>query len=562
MRGRLGDWLDDRSGYRALVHRALGEPVTGGARWAYVFGSAMAMIFVIQIATGLLLALFYSPSSQEAWGSVYFLQTQISLGWFVRGLHHWGSSAMVVLLIAHILQVFSFGAYRAPRELGWWTGLALLFITLGFSLTGYLLPWDQKGFWATRVVTAITGTLPLVGGWLKGVMLGGNDFGNLTITRFFGFHVFILPALLMMFLVVHIVLFRRHGVTPRWDRKPADLAATTEPFWPRQLTLDMVFGGGVVAVLVWLSIRHHGAPLDAPADPASNYVARPEWYFLWLFEMLKVLPGRFEGIGIMAFVLIGMIFLAALPIADRARTRSPRDRWPHFMIAAALLSVVVGLTARSLIADARDPAVQKQREQADAAAQRAFALADKGIPPGGPDELYLNDPRERGKRLFVSQCQTCHSYGGKGGGNAPDMKGFMTRAWVRGAIDDPTRPEYFGHSKVEGMEKTDATPAELDVLTDYTLSLGGLAPEPKTGADVYEDKGCQTCHARAGEDPRTGLSLTGYGTRPWIAHMIRRPDTPENYGALNRMTVFEGKLTDAQIDDVITFLLSPPGAEH
>lgn len=560
--GRFADWLDNRSGYRAFVHHALDEPVNGGARWAYVFGSALATVFILQIVTGLLMALFYSPSAQEAWGSVYFLQTQISLGWFVRGLHHWGSSAMVVLLIVHLLQVFTFGAYRAPRELGWWTGLALFFVTLGFSLTGYLLPWDQKGFWATRVVTAITGSLPWMGGWLKRLMLGGNDFGNLTITRFFGFHVFILPALLMVFLVVHIVLFRRHGVTPRWDRKPQELSATTEPFWPRQLTLDVVFASGVVAVLVWLTVHHHGAPLEAPADPASNYVARPEWYFLWLFEMLKVLPGEFEGIGILAFVLFGAAFLFALPLADRARTRSPRDRWPHFVVAAALLTVVVGLTARSMIIDAGDPDIQKQREHADAAAQRAFALAKQGIPPGGPDELYLNDPLERGKRLFVSKCQTCHSYGGTGGGNAPDMKGFMTRDWVRGVIADPTRPEYFGGSKVEGMEKADATAAELDVLTDYTLSLGGFAPEPKTGGDLFEDKGCQTCHARADENPRTGLSLTGYGTRPWIAHMIRRPDTPENYGALNRMTVFEGKLTDAQIDDVITFLLTLPGAEH
>jgi quinol-cytochrome oxidoreductase complex cytochrome b subunit len=560
--GRFADWLDNRSGYRAFMRHALDEPVAGGARWSYVFGSALATLFVIQIATGLLLALFYSPSAKEAWGSVYFLQTQITLGWFVRGLHHWGSSAMVVLLICHLLQVFSYGAYRAPRELGWWTGLVLLFVTLGFSLTGYLLPWDQKGYWATRVVTAITGTLPVVGSWARSILVGGNDFGNLTITRFFGFHVFILPAMLMGVLAIHIVLFRRHGVTPRWNRKPEELTRTTEPFWPRQLTYDAIFAAAIFAVVTWLTISHHGAPLDAPADPASNYVARPEWYFLWLFEMLKVLPGRFEGIGILAFLLLGAVFLAALPLADRAQTRSPRDRWPHFVIASALVGVVVALTAHAKIGDSRDPQVRKQREQADVAAERAFALAAQGIPPGGADDLYLNDPAERGKRLFATQCATCHAYGGKGGDSAPDLKGFPGRAWVRGAIEDPTRPQYFGRSKVEGMEKTDATKEQLDLLTEYTLSLGGFVPEPKGGADLYEETGCQVCHARAGEDPRTGLSLNGYGTRPWIAHMVRRPDLPENYGAQNRMTVFEGKLTDTQIDDVITFLLAPPGAEQ
>jgi ubiquinol-cytochrome c reductase cytochrome b subunit len=553
---QLGDWLDQRSGYRALTRHALEEPVVGGARWAYVFGSALAFLFVLQAVTGILLALYYSASTQEAWGSVYFLSTSVTLGWFVRGLHHWGSSAMIVLLVAHLLQVFVYGAYRAPRELAWWTGLFMLFVTLAFSLTGYLLPWDQKGFWATRVVTSIVGTFPFVGSWLKTTLQGGNDFGNLTLTRFFGFHVFFLPAALTVVLAAHVYLFRRHGVTPRWSRSRAELEAATEPFWPRQLTYDLIFATLVVAVLVFQTLRHHGAPLEAPADPASSYPARPEWYFLWLFELLKVLPGRFEGVLVLGFSLATALFLAALPLVDRAPSASPRGRWPHFLVALVIAGVVGGLTLKSKIEDARDPGVAVQERAAAEETRRAFTLAAKGIPPGGASDLYLNDPLERGKRLFAAQCQSCHAIDGRGGTSAPDLSGYLSRAWVRGVIADPTQPRYFGRTKVTGMDPTDATPEELDVLTDFVLALADK-PEgpPGRGLDLYEEKGCHTCHALGKEDPLPGPTLAGYGSRAWIVGAILHPAAASYYGDQNQMPEFAGKLTDEQVDDLLVYIM-------
>src|SRR4051812_1893737 len=157
LRNQLADWLDHRTGYRAIVHEALEEPIPGGARWRYVFGSALSTVFVIQVATGILLMLSYSPSSSTAWGSVYYISYRMDFGWFVRGVHHFGSQGMIVLLALHLLQVLWAGAYRAPREVNWWFGMVLMFVTLGFSLTGYLLPWDQKGYWATKVATNIMG---------------------------------------------------------------------------------------------------------------------------------------------------------------------------------------------------------------------------------------------------------------------------------------------------------------------------------------------------------------------------------------------------------------------
>ena len=167
----------------------LDEPVTGGARWAYVFGSALTLVFVLQLVTGLLLMTVYAPSATTAWASVHYISNRLAGGWIIRGLHHFGSQAMVVLLGAHLLQVAIFGAYKRPREMNWFLGLALLAVTLGFSLTGYLLPWDQKGYWATRVATNIAGTTPGIGAWVQQLMQGGPEYGSLTLTRFYSLHV-------------------------------------------------------------------------------------------------------------------------------------------------------------------------------------------------------------------------------------------------------------------------------------------------------------------------------------------------------------------------------------
>jgi ubiquinol-cytochrome c reductase cytochrome b subunit len=521
-----------------------------------VYGSALALTFAIQVVTGVLLALFYSPSTTTAWGSIHYIEHDVLLGWLVRGLHHYGSSAMVILVVLHMFQAFVFRAYARPREINWWTGLVLFGIVLGFSVTGYLLPWDQKGFWATRVVTSVAGAIPMIGTWLETTLQGGNDLGNLTLTRFFGFHVFILPALLGLFMVIHIAVFRRHGVTVRPGRGPKEVALRTEPFWPRQVTYDVVFFACILAIVGAITIARHGASLEAPADPTAGYPARPEWYFLWLFELLKIVPGGFEGIAMLGLVVAMAVFLALLPLVERRPLTPARSRWPHFVTASGIATAVLTLTLIPIIQDASDASIAEQDALAERQAKRAFELAEKGIPPGGASELYLNDPLERGKRLFAAQCQNCHRLGTKGGDSAPDLTGIMTLAWVRAVTKDPSQPRFFGRTTVTGMPVTDVEPAELDKLAAYQLSLGGALPAPVGGADLFEESGCQTCHARAGEKPRMGPSLAGYGSRAWILGAIKSPDSPAYYGDQNKMPVFAGKLTDAQLDDVVTYVLS------
>ena len=275
-------WLDDRTGYAGFIHEALYERVPGGARWRYVWGSTLVFTFSVQLITGFFLWTAYSPSANTAWESVYYIQNEMTFGSVVRGLHHFTAQLMIVLMAVHLVQVIIDGAYKAPREVNFWLGLVLMQIVLGLSLTGYLLPWDQKGYYATQVSTKIMGNAPLVGQQAQELIQGGPKYGHHTLTRFFALHAGLLPASLIAFLGLHLYVFRRHGLTVK---DPKHAPETT--FWPDQVLKDGVACLAVLLLVLGLSIWK-GAELAAPANPSENYAAaRPEWYFLFLFRFLK-----------------------------------------------------------------------------------------------------------------------------------------------------------------------------------------------------------------------------------------------------------------------------------
>ncbi|MCC7086796.1 MAG: cytochrome b N-terminal domain-containing protein, partial [Pirellulales bacterium] len=322
----LFHWLDHRTGYREFIQEALYERIPGGARWRYVWGSTLVFAFVTQAITGIFLWMAYSPSAQTAWESVYYIQHEMSGGWLLRGIHHFMAQAMVVLLVLHLMQVVIDGAYRAPREINFWLGLVLMLIVLGLSLTGYLLPWDQKGYWATRVATNLMGIAPGVGPELQKVVVGDSEYGHHTLTRFFALHAGVLPALLVAFLVLHVALFRRHGIC---YKQPAKKPDTT--FWPDQVFKDAVVCLVVLAVVLLLTIHFKaqaivggeanwsqmGAELGSPADSTTPYDARPEWYFLFLFQFLKLFEGmgergEFLGAIVVPSVVFGLMCLMPL----------------------------------------------------------------------------------------------------------------------------------------------------------------------------------------------------------------------------------------------------------
>ena len=395
-----GFW-DRRTGWTLLKQTLFLEPLPGGSRWAAAFGSLLLFTFVVQLVTGVLLSMNYAPSEKAAWASVNFIQHEVPLGGLIRAVHHWGSSAMVVLLLVHLVQVFVWGAYKPPREFTWMTGVLLLFCTLGLAFTGYLLPWDQKAYWATKVGLGIAGTVPGIGDGLRTSLQGGDEIGNLTLTRFFTIHGFILPGLVVGLVVVHLYLFRRHGVTPPWWRTETQLAAEAEPFWPKQALKD-----GVLALVFLVGLGlwayYRPAPLEEEADPAKFYEARPEWYFMFLFQLLSYLKGPYEVVG--TFILPSAFFLILFfwPFLDRLLVWEQPHRNPvRRPVAVGLLTLgTAGLIGLTVFAITHDVPMRLPVQVA--------AKETKPTATAGPIQLLEI------AKLYSTNCQACHGVDGSG----------------------------------------------------------------------------------------------------------------------------------------------------
>jgi ubiquinol-cytochrome c reductase cytochrome b subunit len=578
---QLADWIDDRTGLRDLMKEALDEPIPGGASWRYVFGSALTVTFMVQVFTGLLLMTSYSPSSAMAWASVFYISHEMWCGWFIRGVHHFAAQAMVVLLVLHLLQVLWAGAYRQPREFNWWFGMALMFLTLGFSLTGYLLPWDQKGYWATKVATNIMGGAPIAGTYLQKILVGGPDYGNQTVTRFYGLHVGVLPTLLVLCLAIHIALFRRHGITPPRgaEKRP------TATFWPEQLFMDTLFSAAVLGIVIFLVLAEGGANLDAPADPSSSdYPARPEWYFLSLFQMLKLFPGSREVIGTIVIPTALLVVMLILPLLDRILP----TKIAHFLACGFVFAVVGGagyLTFQAMQSDSADTAFQASRKKADEARRRAIYLAsspDAGIPPDGSAYILRRDPLTVGRSLLDQRCLVCHVFDGKGSGTqtASDLAGFGSRGWVRGLLENPKSPAYFGKvAKFDGMaewkKSSKLSPKQLDDVADFVASFAAI-PDGTTTDDWLNSAGvsdhpglapfqkeCGQCHVIDGLSEggtRDAPRLFAWGSPHWITRMIRKPRSSDRYGFLdekqeNQMPAFgPDQVTSSDLDVLVRYL--------
>ena len=212
MTTRIGNWLDERVGWRGIWQAIFLRKIPK-VNWFFTLGSASLFVALTQVITGILLTLYYVPTPDHAYDSVQYITNQVAGGWFIRGIHHWGASAMVVLVFLHMLRVIFYGAYKFPREITWLTGVVLLIVTIGFGFTGYLLPWDQKAFWATIVGTRIAGTPPLIGDWILRVMRGGEELSAITLARFFGVHVWVLPTALIVLILIHLYLVIRLGIS-------------------------------------------------------------------------------------------------------------------------------------------------------------------------------------------------------------------------------------------------------------------------------------------------------------------------------------------------------------
>ena len=421
--GRLFDWLDRRVGIRGLLHEALDEPIPGGARLAYVFGSGLLLIFISQVVTGVFLSLYYVPSADHAHTTVAYIVKEAAAGSFLRSLHAYGSSAMLIVLVLHIAQTILFGSYKGTREILWLSGCVLFALILSMSFTGYLLPWDQEAYFATAVGTNILGEVPWIGIPLERLVRGGTDIGTLTVSRFFVAHVFLLPAAIFGFIAAHVYLFRKAGAAgPPTPPEPS----TVEPFFPRQVVMDVTCGLLIIGSVGFLSILWP-ASLGPEANPAdTRFLPRPEWYYIPVFQWLKYWEGSLAFVGIVVIPGLLAVLFAGLPFLDRTDERRPLRRpWVVGIFFAALLGLL-SLAITSYRADAQDPAVAEQLA-AQEEATRQYMEA-----PFEPEDASLlgaalttADPLlTRGKVLYESEfCDACHGSDGLGTAGGPPLTG-------------------------------------------------------------------------------------------------------------------------------------------
>lgn len=557
----IADWFDERTGYRAGLASALDEEVLGGARFAYVFGSVLTFLLVLQMTTGVFLAMYYSPSATDAWASVAFLNDQVSAGWFVRGLHSHGASAMVIVSGLHLFQVAVFGAYKKPRELNWIVGVLMLALILAFALTGYLLPWDQTGYWATQVATGIAGTAPLAGQQMQEAMQAGNGYGNLTITRFFALHVFVLPALMIGLTALHIALFRKHHQTPPWWLDEKELKRRTQPFWPDQLFKDILAMAFVFAILIIVNFQTHGAPLDAPADPSTAFDARPEWYFRPLFQGLKYFHGILEVIvALGAPVVVGGVLLA-LPFVDRGPSNNPKKRLPYLAVLAIGFAVAAGLTMVSYLEDRGSEEFQEAHAVAHESSLKARALAKKyGVPPQGGAAVFTLEPGYLGKKLFDRDCAGCHA-GKVTDRQGPEiLAGFNSRQYISDLLRNPSANRFFGATKLDVMKPVTEKGEDFAALVELVYAQTG-AEDVDTelagkGQTLFDDGSCSDCHSIdwvTEED--VGPNLGKRGAPDMLREFIVNPGHLRWYGEKNEMPANQGKYNDAELDELVNYLV-------
>jgi ubiquinol-cytochrome c reductase cytochrome b subunit len=473
-RQRLYRWIDRRTGIGHLLHEALDEPIPGGARWAYVFGSVLLFLFISQTITGIFLALYYVPSADRAHTTVAYIVKEVTGGSFLRSLHAYGSSAVVIVVLLHLTQTYVYGAYKGRRELLWISGCVLFALMLAMAFTGYLLPWDQKAYFATTVGTNMATDVPFVGSWLKRFMRGGNEMGTLTVSRFFVAHVFLLPAALIGFIAMHVYLFRKAGAAGPPSEDPVHPRLPTQRFYPRQVVMDTIVA--LLMILV-LGLLAHFAPteLGPKANPAdTQYVPRPEWYYLPIFQWLKYWRGPYAIIGIVAIPALTAALLIFVPFIDRRLERRP---WRRPVAVGVFLLILGGFVTMGLMSvrdDRRDPSiakqVAKQREETEQFMREPFE-PEPAIGSLAAANVALSDPlAAAGKKIYEGEsCDACHGENGIGTSAGSKLAGAPAQKpaeELSNLLRHPTAKMLEGE-----MKPVDLSDEDLKALVAYIKSL-------------------------------------------------------------------------------------------
>ncbi|MES2391189.1 MAG: cytochrome b N-terminal domain-containing protein [Acidobacteriota bacterium] len=418
-------WVEARLGLGAPVVEAMVHEVPEStASWWYVFGSAATVLLVLQVMSGILLGLVYSPSAGHAWASLEFLNHSVKLGWFLRALHGWGSDFMIAVVLIHMVQVFLFGAYKFPRELTWIIGVLLLLLTLGMAFTGQVLRFDQDAYWGLGIGASIVSRVPVIGGALVNLMLGGPIIGGPTLTRFFALHVFIIPGLLLAFVGLHLWMVLRLGIN-EWPMPGRLVSKTTYDAQYKKLTHDTgiafvpdgAWKDGIFAAAILLSVMacafYFGpfGPTGQPDPTIIQTAPKPDFAFLWIYAVLAYLPPSMETPVLFIAPVLGIGAMLLLPLLSPEGEKHWSKR-PLAVLMVAVIAVTLSIFTRlgtytpwSPIMDAwsHDPIPAKCLEhRTPLERQGALVLQDK-------------------------QCRDCHSLGGSGGLRGPALDGIASR---------------------------------------------------------------------------------------------------------------------------------------
>ena len=520
--GEFIDWLDSRTGIRTARKHLLDEPLPAGVGWWFVTGSILIMLLTVQLITGVVLTFYYVPSPEFAYDSVRYIMERVTFGRVLRGLHFFGASFIVVAAVIHMLRVVALGSYKKPREVTWITGVVLLLVILGFALSGYLLPWDQKAYWATTVTINIARSGPL-GQYVAGVMQGGTTLGSLTLLRWYAAHVFLLPGALIAFVVAHLYLMRRHGISGAL--RPVE--GPSKPFYPDHALKDTIAGGLVFALLLTAAVMFE-PPLDAIADPTdASYVPRPEWYFLSLFQLLKYFPGPLEPLATMVIpgLIVGLLFM--LPFLDSRADRHPMKR-P--LVTGGFALIGAGIMALTYLGYKDTPA------HANPAHWTPLAMAGR--------EIAQNE-----------RCVSCHRAGGVANPIA-ETRASRDPEWLLSHVRDP---EVIAPG-VRPLPPTGGLgPAHAQAILAYMKKsrAGGpdpMVPEPERRAALVFGSYCAGCHMLDGEGGASAPDLSRVGvTRDaeWLRDWITEPTAVDPFA---NMPSFGGVLNDEQMDAIVAYL--------
>lgn len=541
-------------GLLTVIKRFLGEPMPKGVNWLQTFGSSLLALILVQIVTGILLALYYSPNAGAAYDSVKYIETHVIFGHVIRGMHYFAASAMMILLLIHGARTFFYGAYKRPRQWTWVFGVVLLVLVVGFAFTGYLLPWDMKAYFATKVGINIAKMTPVIGAYLVSILQGGAEMGTITLSRFYALHVIVLPLSLILIVGLHLFYIRLHGPTP-------SALSTDRPveyvnrFYPMQLYRDSLVAFVVIGTVVLLAIEY-GAPLEQRADPTStSYVPRPDWYFYALFQLLKFFEGRFEIVG--AILLPGAFFtlLLLLPFIDRNPARDLIKRPLASGLGATAVTGVVLLTVMGAVTG------EKARSKSE----------DTVTVEGEVEEIFVVDP-SIGRQLYEGlKCGECHSQT-SGDRNLPPGLEFSgnkyQQPWLVHYLQNPHRIRWQRKNQrpIARMPDFNLTEREALNLSAYLLTLtqDENFPQPEfdwaeadsemvlSGEELAAEYGCLGCH-KVGEDGQNiGPDLSHAGSKLLESYLFRIVQAPEKVIPGTAMKNFH--LDVEEVEDIVAFL--------